>query len=90
MGSIGAIARLYASNGRWAEAIFVNRLPASTLTIWRIMRALAERQASRKLLQDMTDDQLRDIGLSHMQASAEARRQLFEGQSCMEIVRRTL
>jgi uncharacterized protein YjiS (DUF1127 family) len=40
---------------------------------WRRLAAVLERAAQRRMLAELTDDQLRDIGLSRNEADREAK-----------------
>ncbi len=54
----------------WAHLVV--RL-ANTLLIWDM------RIRTRRALKELTDEQLKDIGLSHAQAYTEARRKFWQG-----------
>lgn len=47
-------------------------------SFWKRLAELSERQRSRGALSDMTDDQLRDIGLSRREAILESRRSIWD------------
>lgn len=49
--------------------------------LWRVVREITfrtERQRSRRLLLEMTDEQLKDIGVSRADATKEARRSILD------------
>jgi uncharacterized protein YjiS (DUF1127 family) len=62
---------------RWRQE-YLRRVAGA---VWRAIREIsfrAERQRSRRLLLEMTDAQLRDIGVSRPDAAKEARRTIWD------------
>lgn len=61
---------------RWRRAY----LSRAAKAFWRAVREIgfrSERQRSRRLLLEMTDEQLKDIGVSRSAATKEARRSIL-------------
>lgn len=62
---------------RWRQE-YLRRVAGA---FWRVIREIsfrAERQRSRRLLLEMTDAQLRDIGVSRPDAAKEATRTIWD------------
>lgn len=62
---------------RWRQE-YLRRAAGAFWRAIREIRVRAERQRSRRLLLEMTDAQLRDIGVSRPDAAKEARRTIWD------------
>ncbi|MEX4008096.1 DUF1127 domain-containing protein [Neoaquamicrobium sediminum] len=62
---------------RWRQE-YLRRVAGAFWRAIREIRVRAERQRSRRLLLEMTDAQLRDIGVSRPDAAKEARRTIWD------------
>lgn len=62
---------------RWRQD-YLRRAAGAFWRAIREIRVRAERQRSRRLLLEMTDAQLRDIGVSRPDAAKEARRTIWD------------
>jgi len=51
--------------------------PHPALRLWNIYLHWLEKRESRWVLRDLTDDQLRDIGLTRLEAATEAKKSFF-------------
>lgn len=51
--------------------------PHPVLRLWNIYLHWLEKRESRWVLRDLTDDQLRDIGLTRLEAATEAKKSFF-------------
>ena len=54
------------------------RFARAAKTIWRVLDNLLERRRSRLALLEMTDEQLKDIGISRRDADREGRRSFWD------------
>lgn len=63
---------------RGEKQIFAQRRHVTVVTLFQIVSALLARRRTRLDLADLTDEQLRDIGVTRPAALAEARRSLLD------------
>ncbi|QDY99561.1 DUF1127 domain-containing protein [Nitratireductor mangrovi] len=68
----------------WSTALrklrndYVRRLVVSTVSAWQLAEKLAARQRSRGCLAELTDEQLKDIGVTRSEARREAGRPFWD------------